>query len=158
MVTAHPDDVDFGAAATVAAWTGAGIDVTYCVITDGQAGIDLPRGRPRRHPRHPAPGAARRREAVGVQDVRFLGYVDGELEVTRALVHDLVRVLRQVRPQRVLISAGAELGAPGPLHPDHLAGGEAATQALFRRRATRSRSATCSRTRDSGPGRRRRCG
>ena len=82
MVTAHPDDVDFDAAAAVAAWTGAGIDVTYCVITDGQAGL-RPRGRPRRHPRHPAPGAARRREAVGVQDVRFLGYVDGELEVTR---------------------------------------------------------------------------
>ena len=43
VVTAHPDDVDFGAAATVAAWTGAGIDVTYCVITDGQAGGFDPR-------------------------------------------------------------------------------------------------------------------
>ena len=132
VVTAHPDDVDFGAAATVAAWTGAGIDVTYCVITDGQAGgfdpavdrADIP------DIRHREQRAAAK--AVGVQDVRFLGYVDGELEVTRALVRDLVRVLRQVRPQRVLISSPERSWERlAPSHPDHLAGGEAATQALF---------------------------
>ena len=38
VVTAHPDDVDFGAAGTVAAWTDAGIEVVYCVATDGDAG------------------------------------------------------------------------------------------------------------------------
>jgi LmbE family N-acetylglucosaminyl deacetylase len=37
-ITAHPDDVDFGAAGTVALWTEAGIEVVYCVVTDGDAG------------------------------------------------------------------------------------------------------------------------
>ena len=38
IVTAHPDDVDFGAAGTVATWTAQGIEVTYCIVTDGDAG------------------------------------------------------------------------------------------------------------------------
>src|SRR6478736_5509146 len=38
VVTAHPDDVDFGAGGTVATWTDAGIEVVYCICTDGQAG------------------------------------------------------------------------------------------------------------------------
>jgi LmbE family N-acetylglucosaminyl deacetylase len=132
VVTAHPDDVDFGAAATVAAWTQAGIEVVYCVITDGQAGgfdpeldrADLPEIR-RREQRAAA-------KEVGVDDVRFLGYVDGELTVDRDLVRDLARVIRQVRPQRVLIqSPERDWSRLGPSHPDHLAGGEAATQAIY---------------------------
>ena len=45
-ITAHPDDVDFGAAGTIARWTEAGLEVTYCVVTDGDAGgqdEDFPR-------------------------------------------------------------------------------------------------------------------
>jgi len=38
VVTAHPDDVDFGAAGSVATWTGRGIEVSYCIATDGDAG------------------------------------------------------------------------------------------------------------------------
>ncbi len=38
MVTAHPDDVDFGAAGSVAAWTHGGVEVAYCIATDGDAG------------------------------------------------------------------------------------------------------------------------
>lgn len=132
VVTAHPDDVDFGAAATVAAWTGSGIEVSYCVITDGQAGGFDP-GLDRAE--MPEVRRAEQREAaekVGVGDVRFLGYVDGELAVTRDLVRDLVRVIRRVRPQRVLIqSPERNWERLGPSHPDHLAGGEAATQAVY---------------------------
>jgi LmbE family N-acetylglucosaminyl deacetylase len=132
VITAHPDDVDFGAAATVAAWTKSGITVTYCVITDGQAGgfdpgldrAQMPRIR-RREQRDAA-------AEVGVHDVRFLGYVDGELTVTRDLVRDLARTVRQVRPHRVLIqSPERNWERLAPSHPDHLAGGEAATQALY---------------------------
>lgn len=132
VVTAHPDDVDFGAAGTVAAWTGAGIDVTYCVITDGQAGgfdPDLDRARMPRIRRTEQAAAAR---WVGVEELIFLGYVDGELAVTRDLVRDLTRVVRQVRPERVLIqSPERSWERLAPSHPDHLAGGEAATQALY---------------------------
>lgn len=132
IVTAHPDDVDFGAAGTVSSWTAAGIEVTYCVITDGQAGgfdADLDRAdMPRiRHSEQRAAAAE-----VGVSDVRFLGYVDGELTVSRELVRDLVRVIRQVRPQRMLVqSPERNWERLAPSHPDHLAGGEAATQAIY---------------------------
>lgn len=132
VVTAHPDDVDFGAAATVAAWTAAGIAVTYCVLTDGQAGgfdPGLDRARMPEIRRSEQRAAA---QAVGVGDVRFLGYVDGELVVSRELVRDLARVIRQVRPQRVLIqSPERNWDRLAPSHPDHLAGGEAATQAIY---------------------------
>lgn len=132
VITAHPDDVDFGAAATVALWTTAGIEVSYCVITDGQAGgfdpeldrADMPEIR-----RSEQRAAAKE---VGVSDVRFLGYVDGEVTVSRGLVRDLVRVIRQLRPERVLIqSPERDWTRLGPSHPDHLAGGEAATQAVY---------------------------
>jgi LmbE family N-acetylglucosaminyl deacetylase len=132
VIAAHPDDVDFGAAGTVAAWTSSGISVTYCVITDGQAGgfdpeldrADMPRIR-----RGEQTTAASK---VGVEDLVFLGYVDGELVVSRELVRDLTRVIRRVRPQRVLIqSPERDWERLAPSHPDHLVGGEAATQALY---------------------------
>jgi len=132
VVAAHPDDVDFGAAATVAVWTAAGISVTYCVVTDGQAGgfdPGLDRAEMPRIRRAEQTAAARR---VGVHDLRFLGYVDGELVVGRDLVRDLVRTVREVRPQRVLIpSPERSWERLAPSHPDHLAAGEAATQALY---------------------------
>jgi LmbE family N-acetylglucosaminyl deacetylase len=132
VVAAHPDDIDFGAAGTVATWTAAGVEVTYCVITDGQAGgfdPDLPRSR------MPAIRRAEQQAAaslVGVDDVRFLGYVDGELEVTPNLVRDLVRVIRQVRPHRMLVpSPDRWWDRLAASHPDHLAAGEAAVRALY---------------------------
>lgn len=132
VVTAHPDDVDFGAGATVAAWTKAGIAVTYCVVTDGQAGgfdPGLDRSEMPRIRRAEQTAAARE---VGVDDLVFLGYADGELFVDRDLVRDLTRVVRQVRPQRVLIqSPERNWERLAPSHPDHLAAGEASIQALF---------------------------
>jgi len=97
--------VDFGAGATVASWTAKGIEVSYCIITDGQAGgfdPDLDRADMTESRRREQRCAARE---VGVADVRFLGYVDGELTVSRGLLRDLVRVVRQVRPQRVVIQS-----------------------------------------------------
>lgn len=132
VVAAHPDDVDFGAAGTVASWTARGIEVSYCVITDGQAGGFDPELDRAEMP------AIRRREQraaaghAGVRDVHFLGYVDGELTVSRQLVLDLSRVIRQVRPQRVVVQSPERNWVfLAPSHPDHLAGGEAATQALY---------------------------
>jgi LmbE family N-acetylglucosaminyl deacetylase len=131
-VTAHPDDVDFGASATIASWTAAGVEVTYCVCTDGDAGgfdpgVD----------RAEIPGIRRAEQraaarAVGVTDVRFLGYRDGELEPTQDLRRDISRVIRQVRPQRVLIqSPERNWDRIGASHPDHLASGVAAIAAVY---------------------------
>ena len=132
VVTAHPDDVDFGAGGTIASWVAAGIDVTYCICTDGGAG-----GVDRDVPRSEIPGIRRAEQiaaakACGVTDVRFLGYLDGELVVSHDLRRDIVRVIRQVMPDRMLIqSPERNWGRIGASHPDHLAAGEAAIQAIY---------------------------
>jgi LmbE family N-acetylglucosaminyl deacetylase len=132
VVTAHPDDVDFGAAGTIATWVDAGVEVTYCVVTDGDAGGFDPAV-----PRSEIPTIRRAEQvaaakAVGVTDVRFLGYRDGELTVTHGLRRDISRVIRQVRPQRILIQTPERNWERIPAsHPDHMAAGEAAIQAVY---------------------------
>lgn len=131
-VMAHPDDVDFGAAGTVRAWTEAGIEVSYCLITNGDAGgfdPTVPRSEiPRiRQAEQRAAGAV-----LGVTDVRFLGYRDGELSVSHELRRDISRVIREVRPDRMLIqSPERNWQRIQSSHPDHLAAGEAAIQAVY---------------------------
>ncbi len=132
VVTAHPDDVDFGASGTIAGWTAAGIEVVYCICTDGDAGGFDPDV-----PRSDIPGIrqAEQRSAgavVGVTDVRFLGYRDGALEATQDLRRDISRLIRQVRPQRMLIqSPDRNWLRIGASHPDHLAAGVAAIAAVY---------------------------
>jgi LmbE family N-acetylglucosaminyl deacetylase len=132
VVTAHPDDVDFGAAGTVSTFTAAGVEVTYCVCTDGDAGGFDPAV-----PRSEIPGIRRAEQvaaaaACGVTDVRFLGYKDGSLEPTQDLRRDISRVIRQVRPQRALIQSPERNWARvGASHPDHLAAGTAAIAAVY---------------------------
>ena len=132
VITAHPDDVDFGAAGTVAGWVETGIAVTYCIVTDGDdGGADptVPRGDIAgiRQAEQRAAGAV-----LGVRDIRFLGYRDGELTVSHDLRRDLSRVIRQVRPQRVLTqSPDRNWQRIYASHPDHLAAGEAAIFAIY---------------------------
>jgi LmbE family N-acetylglucosaminyl deacetylase len=132
VINAHPDDVDFSAAGTVARWTDSGIKVSYCVVTDGQAGGYDPTVAREEIP------ALRRAEqtaaagAVGVSDLRFLGYPDGRVEATIGLRRDLARVIRQVRPDRVLCPTPERnyVRMP-PSHPDHRAVGSAALDAVY---------------------------
>ena len=131
-VMAHPDDVDFGSAGTIAQWTDAGIEVTYCIVTDGDAGgfdPSVPRDRIGGIRRDEQRAAAKE---VGVSDVRFLGYPDGRLEVSFELRRDISRVIREVRPQRVICQSPHRnmLRIPAS-HPDHLAAGEAALCAIY---------------------------
>src|SRR5947199_5285758 len=80
VVTAHPDDVDFGTAGSVAVWTERGIDVTYCLVTDGEAGgsdRSISRTEMAAIRRAEQTAAA---EQVGVTDLRFLDFPDGALE------------------------------------------------------------------------------
>lgn len=132
VVTAHPDDVDFGAAGTVASWTDAGIEVTYCVVTDGDAGGFDPgvsRGDMVLIRRDEQRAAAK---CLGVEDVRFLGYPDGRLEVSLPLRRDISRVIRQVRPDRVLTQNPQRNWANiHASHPDHLAAAEATMCAVY---------------------------
>lgn len=132
VITAHPDDVDFGAAGTVANLTDAGVEVTYCLATDGQAGgYDESISRPRM-------AAIRREEQtkaaaeVGVTDLVFLGHVDGEVVFDLELRHAMSRVIRQVRPQVVITqSPTINITSVYGSHADHVATGQAAWTAVY---------------------------
>jgi len=132
VINAHPDDVDFSAAGTIAVWTDAGIEVIYCVVTDGDAG-----GHDENVPRAEIPVLRRAEQTaaakqVGVHDLRFLGYPDGQVEATLALRKDLARVIRQVRPDRLLCpSPERNYVRLGISHPDHRAVGSAALDAVY---------------------------
>ena len=132
VVVAHPDDIDFGTAGSVATWTDAGIEVTYCLVSSGDAG-----GHDRSLPR---PEVAALREAeqtaaakqVGVTDLHFLHHPDGRVEATLALRRDISRVIRQIRPQRVLSMSPERMwDRIYASHPDHLATGEATVAAVY---------------------------
>jgi LmbE family N-acetylglucosaminyl deacetylase len=132
VVAAHPDDVDFGAAGTVAGWTDAGIEVTYCIVTDGDAGGSDPSVSRAEMVtlRHAEQAAAAKQ--VGVHDLRFLGYPDGRVEATLGLRKDLSRVIRQVRPDRLVCpSPERNYLRLGVSHPDHRAVGSAALDAVY---------------------------
>lgn len=132
VVNAHPDDSDFGASGTIAQWVKKGIQVSYVFCTNGdqggeESGIakeDMPEVRQREQ-----------REAgavIGVTDITFLNYVDGHLEATIALRKDIVRQIRRVQPDRMLCqSPERNWERIGASHPDHLAAGEAAIQAVY---------------------------
>ena len=132
VVTAHPDDVDFGMAGTVATLTAAGVNVSYCIVTDGDAG-----GSDRTVSRSDMVALRQKEQRaaaaeVGVTELAFLGYPDGRLTPSLDLRRDISRVIRLLRPQRVFTQSPerswTRLGAS---HPDHLATGEATTCAIY---------------------------
>ncbi len=131
-IVAHPDDVDFGMAGTIATLTSQGVAVTYCLVTSGDAGGDdmVMAKEERAKIREDEQRAAA--ATVGVHDVIFLGYPDGLVEPTLALRRDLARVIRTVRPDVVLTqSPERNYDRIYASHPDHLATGEAALRAVY---------------------------
>jgi LmbE family N-acetylglucosaminyl deacetylase len=132
VVTAHPDDVDFGSAGSVARWTDAGIEVSYCVCTSGEAGgsdLTVPRSTMVEIREAEQQAAAK---VVGVSDVTFLRHPDGRLAATFDLRRDISRVIRRVRPQRVVgQSPERNFQRVYASHPDHLAAGEATMAAVY---------------------------
>ncbi|MFI9842103.1 PIG-L deacetylase family protein [Nonomuraea sp. NPDC051941] len=129
-VFAHPDDVDFNAAGTVAQWVDSGTEVSYLVVTRGEAGDGEPRERIQQLRMAEQRAAA---EAVGARKVYFLsGYADGRVEVSLDLRRDIARVIRQVRPHRLLTSSPTRTwGLRDADHPDHAAVGQAASCAVY---------------------------
>ncbi|XKH55250.1 PIG-L family deacetylase [Citricoccus nitrophenolicus] len=119
-IVAHPDDMEYGTSAAVASWTARGIDVTYLLLTAGEAGMAEPPDvvRPLR--------AAEQRGAcseVGVEDLLILDHPDGMLEYGLALRRDIARAVRTVRPDAV-VTANFDFEAYGGLNQaDHRAAG-----------------------------------
>ena len=132
VINAHPDDSDFGASGTIATWTAKGIEVSYVLCTNGdqggeESGIPVEEMAQTRQ-REQRDAAA----IIGVKNVTFLNYRDGHLEPTIGLRKELVRQIRIHKPDRMLIqSPERNWDRIGASHPDHLAAGEAAIQAVY---------------------------
>lgn len=99
-VVAHPDDLEFGAAAAVARWTGQGKEVAYCMVTSGEAGIDGLHPDESRVVREAEQVESAR--LVGVSTVEFLGLPDGIVEYGVPLRRTLAEVIRRHRPDIVI--------------------------------------------------------
>lgn len=118
-IGAHPDDVEFGAGATLAKWAAQGCVVHHLVCTDGSKGTwdphaDVAALAARRQDEQRE--AARRLAGANAGEVRFLGRVDGELDSDLATRAEVARVIRELRPEVVL---GHDPWKLYRLHPDH---------------------------------------
>ncbi|WP_311209368.1 MULTISPECIES: PIG-L deacetylase family protein [unclassified Aeromicrobium] len=129
VVVAHPDDVEFGAAAAVARWTDQGKTVVYCMVTSGEAGIDaLPPDECRTVREAEQVESAR---VVGVEVVEFLGFPDGVVEPTIALRAAIAEQVRRHRPDVVVTGNHHDTwGGSSPNQADHIAVGRATLHAV----------------------------
>jgi len=127
-VVAHPDDMEYGASAAVAEWTARGIEVSYLLLTAGEAGIR------NMDPAEVAPmrAAEQRRacEIVGVDDLTILDLPDGLVEPTPATRAVIAREIRRVRPQAVMCTTWELEVGWGLNHVDHRATGMATVDAI----------------------------
>ncbi|MER7459182.1 PIG-L deacetylase family protein [Micromonospora sp. NPDC126480] len=129
-IVAHPDDLEFGAAAAVARWTDQGKRIVYCLVTSGEAGID---GMPPERARVVREEEQRQSAAlVGVDTVEFLGRPDGILEYGVPLRRELTKVIRRHRPEIVLTNNFRDTwdGAYALNQADHIATGRAVLDAV----------------------------
>jgi LmbE family N-acetylglucosaminyl deacetylase len=128
-VVAHPDDLEYGAASAVARWTSEGKRVSYLLATSGEAGIQ---GIPPRQCGPQREEEERRSAAiVGVDEVRFLGHVDGGVEYGLALRRDIAAAIRELRPE-VVVTMNFDLtwgDGASVNHADHRAVGLAVLDA-----------------------------
>lgn len=128
-IVAHPDDLEFGAAAAVARWTGQGKRVVYVMVTSGEAGIDgLDPTSCRRVREREQVESAR---VVGVDEVEFLGLPDGVVEYGVPLRRVLAEVVRRHRPEVVVTGNFRETWGGRALNQaDHVAVGRAVVDAV----------------------------
>jgi LmbE family N-acetylglucosaminyl deacetylase len=125
VVTAHPDDMEFACAGTLAKWADAGADITLCIVTDGSTGTqdrELMGERLRAIRIEESAAAA---AVVGIHELDWLGYQDGYVEYTLDLRRDIARAFRRYRPHRFVVVDPTPIIDDFINHPDHRAVGQA---------------------------------
>ena len=128
VVVAHPDDVEFGAAAAVARWTDQGKSVGYCMVSSGEAGIDALNPDECRQVREAEQIESAR--VVGVESVEFLGFPDGIIEFSIPLRAAIAHQIRQFRPDIVITGNHHDTwGGNTYNQADHIAVGRAVIHA-----------------------------
>lgn len=133
-IAAHPDDLDFGAAGTMAAFAKGGADVRYLILTDGSKGSSDMSISSTQLVKIREKEQRAAVKAIGGKGVEFLGYPDGELEITMELKREIVKAIRTIKPDVVVtmdpsMLYSAERGFIN--HPDHRAAGQATLDAVF---------------------------
>lgn len=130
-IYAHPDDAEFGMAGTMAKWAKAGVEITYCMVTNGASGSDdetMTREK-LRDTRY-----AEQREAakiLGVKHCEFLGYEDGYLYPTLEVRRDVARQIRIHKPDVLFtMDPTFRIGDGYVNHPDHIAAGEVTLRSI----------------------------
>ncbi|MGH3499121.1 MAG: PIG-L deacetylase family protein [Nocardioidaceae bacterium] len=128
-VVAHPDDLEFGAAAAIARWTGQGKRVVYAMVTSGEAGIDAMEPERCRGVREAEEIESAR--IVGVDVVEFLGFPDGVIEYGLPLRAAIAATVRRHQPEIVITGNFHESwGGAGLNQADHIATGRAVLDAV----------------------------
>ncbi|MEV6321783.1 PIG-L family deacetylase [Nocardia sp. NPDC051787] len=129
VIVAHPDDIEYGAAAAVARWTRQGKDIRYVLVTSGEAGIaglQPAVAGPLREAEEIASA-----KVVGVHEVEFLRYPDGRVQESLELRRDLAAAIRRHQPEMVVLFNFGDTWAPGYANSaDHRAVGRAALDAV----------------------------
>lgn len=132
VIVAHPDDAEFSSAGTVALWSDRGIEVSYVICTDGAAGAADPTIEQSRLASLRETEQREAADVLGVKDVIFLAQPDGQLRATDELRGQLVKVIRQIRPDLIVCqNAVRNYSNLFGNHPDHLAAGQLAIEAVY---------------------------
>lgn len=132
-VFAHPDDAEFFAGGTFAKWAADGLEITFVLATSGDKGSDDPEMTSERLAQMREEETRRAADILGVQDVVFLRYKDGELFPDLALRRDITRMIRLKKPDIVVTLDPTKFwsGTRSINHPDHRAIGAATLEAVF---------------------------
>jgi LmbE family N-acetylglucosaminyl deacetylase len=124
-VSAHPDDIEFGCAGSLAKWADEGAEVTICIVTDGSTGtqdqelmgVGLAEVRKEE--------SQRAADIIGAKELLWLDYQDGYVEDSLELRKDIARVFRRHRPHRYIVMDPTPVIGDFVNHPDHRAIGQA---------------------------------
>jgi LmbE family N-acetylglucosaminyl deacetylase len=120
VISAHPDDIEFGAGGTISRWVDEGWDVRYVIATSGQRGVQDARQDFEAFGRLREEEARAAAKVCGVTDVTFLAYMDSEVVYSRGLQRDLSREFRRHRPHRLLTMSPEQVLSDTFInHPDH---------------------------------------
>jgi len=131
VVTAHPDDAEFGAGGTVAKLAKDGCEVTYVIVTNGNKGSSDRTMTPERLAAIRADEQRNAARTLGVTRVEFLGYPDGEVEDTRQVRCDVTREIRRWRPDLLICQSPARTYNLGASHRDHRTVGGVALDCVY---------------------------
>ena len=131
MVTAHPDDSEFGAGGTVAKLVKGGREVTYVVVTNGNKGSGDRSMTPERLAAIRADEQRNAARTLGVARVEFLGHPDGEVEDTREVRRDVARQIRKWRPDLLICQNPNRTYNLGASHRDHRIVGGVALDCVY---------------------------